>query len=86
MEFSLTIKDFDINTMSWFSIKHLQKENEELMNFNVIFLVFQELTAIFEEKKHSYETANAGLESNMAKLEQVICCEHITWLLNNDYD
>ncbi|XP_052104713.1 intraflagellar transport protein 81 homolog [Mytilus californianus] len=31
-----------------------------------------ELTAIFEEKKHSYETANAGLESNMAKLEQEV--------------
>ena len=31
----------------------------------------QELTSIFEDKKHAYDTASAGMESNMAKLEQV---------------
>jgi hypothetical protein len=30
----------------------------------------QELTSIFEDKKHAYDTASAGMESNMAKLEQ----------------
>ena len=32
----------------------------------------QELTSIFEDKKHAYDTASAGMESNMAKLEQEV--------------
>jgi len=35
------------------------------------YVVLQELTSIYEEKKHAYDTASAGMESNMAKLEQV---------------
>ena len=29
------------------------------------------IPSIFEDKKHAYDTASAGMESNMAKLEQV---------------
>lgn len=32
----------------------------------------QELSSIYEEKKHAYDTASAGMESNMAKLEQEV--------------
>lgn len=44
------------------------------------YVVLQELTSIYEEKKHAYDTASAGMESNMAKLEQVnICTELNKW-------
>ena len=33
--------------------------------------IFQELTEEYNDRKQAYDTASAGLESNMAKLEQV---------------
>lgn len=41
------------------------------MNYNQVLLYLQELTNKHTEKKQAYDTAAAGLESNMAKLEQV---------------
>lgn len=41
------------------------------MNCNQVLLFLQELTNKHAEKKQAYDTAAAGLESNMAKLEQV---------------
>lgn len=41
------------------------------MNYNQVLLNLQELTNKHAEKKQAYDTAAAGLESNMAKLEQV---------------
>lgn len=40
-------------------------------NYNQVLLYLQELTNKHAEKKQAYDTAAAGLESNMAKLEQV---------------
>ena len=36
------------------------------------FLCLQELTEEYNEKKQAYDTASAGLESNMAKLDQEV--------------
>ena len=35
------------------------------------YCLFQELTEEYNDRKQAYDTAAAGLESNMAKLEQV---------------
>jgi len=35
----------------------------------ICIVLLQEMTAEYNEKKQMYDTASAGLESNMAKLE-----------------
>ena len=44
----------------------------EILNFHPCMRdIFQELTEEYNDRKQAYDTASAGLESNMAKLEQV---------------
>ena len=53
------------------AVRYSSRASKIIHSLLILFILHQELTSEYDEKKSSYDNLAAGLESNMSKLEQV---------------